>query len=269
MINLKSLIKYIENQAMNTIAILPARMGASRFPGKPLHPILGVPMIGHCFYRTKKAAGLDAVYIATCDEVIADYITSIGGQSIMTSADHTRCTDRTAEAMLKIEAELDQTIDIVVMIQGDEPLILPETISDTLKHFVDPEVQIVNVMSKLATREEFEDRNNVKVVQDTNGNALYFSREPIPSAWKDDGNLPMYMQVGVIAFRREALLQFNTMPQTPLEKIESVDMNRVIENGGKIRMVLTNSKTIGVDTIEEANQVEALMMNREEYTTSF
>lgn len=246
---------------MKVIAILPARMGASRFPGKPLHPILGIPMIGHCFYRTQKALGLDAVYVATCDEVISDYIASIGGESIMTSSEHTRCTDRTAEAMLRIEAELSQTIDVVVMVQGDEPLILPETISDTLQHFSDPDVQIVNVMSRLLTRELFEDKNNVKVVQDVNGDALYFSREPIPSAWKGEANLPMFMQVGVIAFRREALLKFNAMPETPLEKIESVDMNRVIENGGKIRMVLTNSRTIGVDTLEEANEVALILAN--------
>ena len=177
----------------------------------------------------------------------------------MTSSEHTRCTDRTAEAMLKIESNLKKIIDVVVMVQGDEPLIQPEAISSTLRHFVDPQVQIVNIMSRLLNKEQFEDKNNVKVVQDVAGDALYFSREPIPSSWKGSGNLPMYMQVGVIAFRRQALLNFNSMPQTELEIIESIDMNRVIENGGKIRMVLTESRTIGVDTIDEANEVESIM----------
>ena len=246
---------------MNVVAILPARMGASRFPGKPLHPIVGMPMIGHCFRRTQMATGIDSVYVATCDQEIADYMHSIGGDFIMTSSEHTRCTDRTAEAMLKIESELKKIIDVVVMVQGDEPLIQPEAIASTLQHFSDPKVQIVNIMSRLLTKEEFEDRNNVKVVHDLAGDAMYFSREPIPSAWKGSNKLPMYMQVGVIAFRRQALLNFNAMPQTELEIIESIDMNRVVENGGKIRMVLTESRTIGVDTIQEANEVENIMAN--------
>lgn len=244
---------------MKAIAILPARMGASRFPGKPLHPILGIPMIGHCYFRTSLVPGLAATYVATCDQEIADYVNSIGGKAVMTSPSHNRATDRTAEAMIKIEAETGKRVDIVIMVQGDEPLILPETIGETLQHFADPEVEIVNIMSRLRTREQFEDKNNVKVVVNQRQDALYFSREPIPSPWKGVDNVPMYMQVGVIAFRRDVLIHFNSMPETTLEKIESVDMNRVLETGGQIRMVLTEAVTIGVDTPQEAEEVGRLM----------
>lgn len=244
---------------MKAIAILPARMGASRFPGKPLHPILGIPMIGHCYFRTCMVNGLAGTYVATCDTEIADYVRSIGGKVVMTSAAHNRASDRTAEAMAKIEAETGDPVDVVIMVQGDEPLIRPETIAETLPHFADPSVQIVNIMSRLRTRDQFEDKNNVKVVVNNKMDALYFSREPIPSPWKGVDHVPMFMQVGVIAFRREALTRFNGMPETSLEKIESVDMNRVLETGGQIRMVLTEAVTIGVDTPQEADEVASMM----------
>ena len=244
---------------MKAIAIIPARMGASRFPGKPLHPILGIPMIGHCYFRTCMVPGLSATYVATCDQEIADYVESIGGKAIMTSPEHNRASDRTAEAMIKIEAETGERVDVVIMVQGDEPLILWESIGETLRHFDDPAIEIVNIMSRLRTREQFEENNNVKVVVNQKGDALYFSREPIPSPWKGIDRVPMYMQVGVIAFRREVLIRFNSMAETTLEIIESVDMNRVLESGGHIRMVLTEAVTIGVDTLQEADEVERLM----------
>jgi 3-deoxy-manno-octulosonate cytidylyltransferase (CMP-KDO synthetase) len=183
----------------------------------------------------------------------------MGGSAIMTSASHTRATTRTAEAMEHIEAATGERADVVVMVQGDEPLILPETIAETLVHFEDPEVEIVNIMSRLRTYEQFIDKNNVKVVVKENCDALYFSREPIPSPWKGTNNVPMYMQTGIIAFRRDVLLRFNRMTETRLEQIESVDMNRVLETGGRIRMVLTDSITLGVDTPQELKDAEELM----------
>lgn len=206
-------------------------------------------------------SGLAGTYVATCDEQIADYIASVGGKAVMTSSSHNRASDRTAEALLKIEEDEGRQCDVVIMVQGDEPLILPETIAETLRHFEDPDVTIVNIMSRLQTREQFEDKNNVKVVVNKLHDALYFSREPIPSPWKGVDHVPMYMQVGVIAFRRETLIQFNSMAETTLETIESVDMNRVLENGGSIRMVLTDAVTIGVDTPEEAAVVSVIMQD--------
>lgn len=246
---------------MKAIGIIPARLGATRFPGKPLATMLGMPMVGHCYHRTRLAPGLDAAYVATCDEPIADYVRSIGGRAVMTASTHNRATTRTSEALEIIERETGERIDVVVMVQGDEPLISPETIGDTLKHFADPSVEIVNVISKIRTLEAFIDKNNVKVVVDRNSDALYFSREPIPSPWKGWEHLPRYMQTGIIAFRRDVLLRFNAMQETPLEQYESVDMNRALETGGRIRMVLTEGFTIGVDTAEELAEAEKHLRN--------
>jgi 3-deoxy-manno-octulosonate cytidylyltransferase (CMP-KDO synthetase) len=244
---------------MKAIGIIPARLGATRFPNKPMALIHGMPMIGHCYHRTRLSPGLATAYVATCDEEIANYVRSIGGVAVMTATSHTRATTRTAEAMELIEAANEEQVDVVVMVQGDEPLILPETIAETLNHFSDPTVEIVNIMSRLRTYEQFVDKNNVKVVVNHNNDALYFSREPIPSPWRGVEDVPMYMQTGIIAFRREVLLRFNKMAETRLEQIESVDMNRVLELGGKIRMVLTESITIGVDTPQELLDAAELM----------
>jgi 3-deoxy-manno-octulosonate cytidylyltransferase (CMP-KDO synthetase) len=205
------------------------------------------------------APGLAAAYVATCDQEIADYVSSIGGSGVMTSDSHTRATTRTAEAMELIEAASGERAEVVVMVQGDEPLISPETIGQMLAHFSDPAVEIVNIMSRLRTMAQFVDRNNVKVVVNQNNDALYFSREPIPSPWRGLDQVPMYMQTGIIAFRRDVLLRFNRMQETRLEQIESVDMNRVLETGGRIRMVLTEAATIGVDTPQELEDAEVLM----------
>jgi len=244
---------------MKVIGIIPARMGASRFPGKPLATLLGIPMVGHCYYRTCLAEGLSDVFVATCDASIIEYVEGIGGKAIMTSSSHDRASTRTAEALEIIEGNMGENIDVVVMVQGDEPLISPEAISSTLQHFEDPKVEIVNIMSKINTEDAFRDHNNVKVVVDLNSDALYFSREPIPSPWKGWQHLPRYMQTGIIAFRRDTLLRFNAMEETALERCESVDMNRVIETGGTIRMVSIDDLTIGVDTPDELKQAECLL----------
>jgi len=246
---------------MNVIGIIPARMGSSRFPGKPLEKIHGMPMIGHCYHRTAIAPGIDKAYVATCDTEIYDYIISIGGNAIMTANTHTRATTRTAEALKKIEIETGEKVDVVVMVQGDEPLIQPNTIGETIPHFEDQSINIVNIMSRLPTKEAFEDENNVKVVVNNSSDALYYSREPIPSPWKGWNGIPRYMQTGIIAFRRDTLIDFNAMEETELEQIESVDMNRVLETGGKIRMVLTEAITIGVDVPEELIAVEKILIN--------
>ena len=246
---------------MKAIAIIPARMGSSRFPGKPMSKIHGIPMIGHCYYRTQMCEDLLDTYVATCDKEIHDYILSIGGKSVMTSDMHERATDRTAEAMLKIENEIGEQIDIVVMVQGDEPMVVPEMISQSIKPFKEnSSINVVNLMAHMETVDEFEDPNEVKVVIDNNNDALYFSREPIPSRKKGYTNVSMLKQVCIIPFKRDYILRFNEMEETELEKIESVDMMRILENGDKVHMVMTDVNSFSVDTEDDRKLVEEKML---------
>ncbi len=242
------------------IAIIPARMGSTRFPGKPMAEIHGVPMVGHVYFRTRMCALLQNTYVATCDQEIYDYIISIDGKAIMTSNTHERCSDRTAEAMLKVESETGRKVDIVVMVQGDEPMVTPVMIEAAIHPMLgDSTIQVVNLMARMTTVEEFEDPNEVKVVVDLNNRALYFSREPIPSRRKGVKDVPMLKQVCIIPFRRDYLLEFNSLPETPLERIESVDMMRVIEHGEHVYMVITDAETLSVDTPEDHERVVDLM----------
>ena len=239
-----------------TIAIIPARMASTRFPGKPLAHIHGIPMIGHCYFRSKMSSCLDGVYIATCDEEIREYSQSIGAPCIMTADTHERASDRIAEAMLKIEGDTGSAHEIVVLVQGDEPMLHPEMIDATVSALENnADVQVVNGFAKIDTVEEFADPNEVKVVIGANNNAIYFSREPIPSLKKWDGDVPMLKQVCIIPFRRDYLLEFNATPQTPLEKIESIDMLRTIESGGKVRMVEMHHESLSVDTQNDLDRV--------------
>ena len=247
---------------MKAIAIIPARMGSSRFPGKPMVKINGLPMIAHCYFRTKMCDDLIETFVATCDKVIFEYIESIGGKAIMTSSKHERATDRTAEAMVEAEKILDMKIDIVVMVQGDEPMVTPNMISDSLKPFsMNEDVNVVNLMSEMSSIEEFEDPNEVKVVVDNESNAIYFSREPIPSRKKGAENVTMLKQVCVIPFQRDYLIKFNEMKETELERIESVDMMRIIEHGEKIKMVKIFELSVSVDTEEDRLNAEKKMIN--------
>ncbi len=247
---------------MNIIGIIPARMASSRFPGKPLAKIRDIPMIGHVYHRSKMSDILSEVYIATCDEEIVDYAESIGALAVMTSSSHERASDRAAEAIQKIERETGKKTDIVVMIQGDEPMISPLMINDAIRPMQnDPEILIVNLMSRLDTQAEHEDPNEVKVVVDQQDFALYFSREPIPSRKKGALQVPMLKQVCIIPFRRDFLMQFNTLIPTPLEIIESVDMLRVLEHGYKVKMVMSDYRTYSVDTPEDLEYVNTCMEN--------
>jgi 3-deoxy-manno-octulosonate cytidylyltransferase (CMP-KDO synthetase) len=247
---------------MYNIAIIPARMGSSRFPGKPLAAIHGMPMIGHVLKRTTLCKKLTDTYVATCDTIIKDYIHSIGGKAIMTADSHERCTDRTAEALLKIENQNDQKLDIVVMVQGDEPMVTPHMIDLAIKPLIDnKDLNVVNLMGELNSVDEFENPNEVKVVVDGQSNALYFSREPIPSRKKGARRVTMNKQVCIIPFRRDYLLKFNSMPETPLERIESVDMLRILEHGEKVRMVKIDTVNKSVDTPEDLKQAADLMKN--------
>ncbi len=246
----------------NIIGIIPARMGSSRFPGKPMAKILGIPMLGHVYFRSKMSKSMKEVYIATCDQEIVDYAKSIGAKAIMTRDTHKRASDRIAEAMLKIEEETGERADIVILIQGDEPMLTPEMIDMSLEPMLkDSSIKVVNLMAPLKNKEEHEDSNEPKVVVDKQNFALYFSREPIPS-WKMGAKeVPMLKQVCIIPYTRDFLLKFNELEPTPLEIVESIDMNRLLEHGYKVKMVYEEYDTYAVDTPEDLAKVEKSMAN--------
>jgi len=238
-------------------------MNSSRFPGKPMAAILGKPMIGHVYERVSQSSSLDLTVVATCDKEIFDYIESIGGVAVMTGEQHERASDRCAEALMIIEQKENVKYDIIVMVQGDEPMTHPAMIAEAVKPLIDEsEVQVVNLLGKIKDENEFENRNCIKVVCDLDMNAMYFSREPIPTRCKID-QVPMGKQVCIIPFRRNFLLDYTLMEPTPLEIAESIDMMRILENGLKVRMAPTNFSTHAVDTPEDLVSVEQLMENSE------
>jgi 3-deoxy-manno-octulosonate cytidylyltransferase (CMP-KDO synthetase) len=237
------------------VAVIPARMGSSRFPGKPLASRLGRPMIEHVVRRTAMCDRLAAIYVATCDDEIRSVVEGFGGNVIMTSAVHERASDRAAEAAEHLEAE------IVVMIQGDEPMIIPSMIDAALAPLLqDQSVMCVNLVRRITRREDYLDPNTIKVVMNNRGDGLYFSRAPIPAIdFARVGRPPVFKQVCVIPFRREFLREFARLAPTPLEQAESIDMLRVLEHGGRVRLVETEIDTHAIDTPEDLRRVEALM----------
>ena len=237
------------------VAVIPARMNSSRFPGKPLTPILGLPMIEHVRRRVERCAALQAVYVATCDREIADIVERFGGRAVMTSPRHERASDRVAELASVIDA------DIYVMVQGDEPLVVPEMIDLALDPLLrDATVVCSNLAAPIQTEAEFLDPNTVKVVMAGNGDALYFSREAVPSRWRTSfAELRAYKQVCVIPFRRDFLHTYTALPPTPLEFAESVDMMRALEHGYPVRLVISRFTTQSVDHPDDLTRVEALL----------
>lgn len=252
--------RMVKKKQINIIGIIPARMASTRFPGKPLAKICGIPMIEHVYLRSKMARVLNEVYIATCDKEIKEYCMKANINAVMTRDTHTRASDRAAEAMLKIEQAKEGKVDIVAMVQGDEPMVFPEMIDLAVEPLLkDKNILVTNLMARLKTKEEQDDPNVVKVVVDKDNFALYFSRESIPSAKKIDKEFPRYKQVPIIPFRRDFLITFNNLLPTSLEIIESVDMLRALEHGFKVKMVPMQFETYGVDTLEDLKRVDSLM----------
>jgi len=244
---------------MKVIALIPARMGSSRFPGKPLAKILGKPMVGHVYDQVKQCELLTKTAVATCDNEIKKYVESIGGEVVMTSNLHERASDRCAEALEHIEKQDGVQYDIVVMVQGDEPMTHPGMITEAVTPMLsDPKILVTNLLGDIQTPEEFEDRNCIKVVCDQWSNAIYFSREPIPTRSKMI-DVPMKKQVCIIPFTRKFLLEYTELVPTQLEVAESIDMLRVLEHGLKVKMVPTKYHTYPVDTENDLKRVEEIM----------
>ena len=243
---------------MKVLALIPARLASTRFPNKPLAQILEKSMLQHIVERVQLCKEIDQVAVATCDQEIIDHIQGLGHQAIMTSDRHERASDRCAEAVSKIEVAHKTNYDIVVMVQGDEPMTDPRMLSDVLRPFTDdPNLQVVNLYADIQPG-EFASTNCVKIVMDLVGNALYMSRAPIPVSM-DGIERPSGKQLGLIAFRRQALQKFTELTPTPLEVNESVDMLRFLEHGIKIRMQRTIYRTHAVDIPSDIAEVERLM----------
>ena len=240
---------------IKVVAIIPARMAATRFPNKPLALILGLPMIEHVRRRVAMCPDLDEVIVATCDREIKEVVEAAGGKVIMTSDTHERCTDRIAEAAGAIDA------DVVINVQGDEPLVLPEMMSEVINPFRDDkELSCVNLVTRIVDESEFEDPNAPKVVTNRFGELLYISREPIPSKKKaDNTDYIKLKQLGIISFRSDFLQIFTKLEPTPLEEIESVDMNRAVEHGYRVKIIETKGKMIGVDVPTDIKRVEKIL----------
>ena len=238
---------------MKVICVIPARMAASRFPGKPLKTLLGMSLIQHVYLRCRLFDEFDRVVVATCDDAIAQNIRAVGGEAVMTANTHERATDRVEEAIGNLNLNLDAD-DLVLMVQGDEILVTPDMLSRIVDEFRAKRPAVVNLISRLYNEVDHNDANCVKVVAAPDGRILYFSRAAIPSRSRAP-DAPIFQQTGIIAFRADFLHQFSRLPQTPLEKIESCDMMRVLEHGLPISAIPSDHETIGVDT--EADRARA------------
>jgi 3-deoxy-manno-octulosonate cytidylyltransferase (CMP-KDO synthetase) len=240
---------------MKVVAVIPARMGSSRFPGKPLTPILGRPMIEHVYRRVSLCDALDATIIATCDEEIREAAESFGASVIMTSQAHERASDRVAEAVQDLNA------DVVVMVQGDEPMIFPDMIDAAVAPFLrEDSPGCVNLSRRLDSLDDYNNPDTIKVVTDMHNNAMYMSRAPIPTLTKSGlADTIALKQVCVIVFTSSELERYTRLVPTPLEQFESIDMLRLMEHGRPVHMIPTARDTLAVDRPEDVARVEALL----------
>ena len=241
----------------SAVAIIPARFDSSRFPGKALADLCGKPMIVHVYERVRQARGLDAVIVATDDERIAAAVTRHGGTVRMTAHDHPTGTDRIAEVARQLSC------DIVVNVQGDEPLIDPLTVEDVVRSLVDdPALPMATVRRPITDQADYLNPHVVKVTVDARGDALYFSRAAIPgrAGEQADPMPPCHAHIGLYAYRRDFLLTFAGLPQTPLERIESLEQLRALEHGFRIRTVSTLSEPVGVDTPEDLERARERLL---------
>ena len=238
------------------VGIIPARWGSTRFPGKALHGIAGKPLIRHVWERCLEADCLDQVVIATDDMRIAEVGFNFGAEVAVTAADHPSGTDRVAEVARKLKKA-----SIILNIQGDEPLVDPALLRRLARKLQDnPSIPMITAATPISP-EELLSENNVKVVLDRRGDALYFSRSAIPFR-RGTNEVPSYKHLGIYGYRRKALLEFVRMSPGSLEQAEQLEQLRALENGLKIRVVVSETGSIGVDTPEDATEVERLILSR-------
>lgn len=245
---------------MKAIGIIPARYHSTRLVGKPLADICGKPMIEHVYERASRSDSLASVTVATDDERILRKVEEFGGRVILTASHHKSGTDRIAEALSKLDVE---DTDLVVNIQGDQPLLQPTTVDKVIRPLIDDPSLVMGTLScRIRTQDEVRNPNVVKVVVDKDGFALYFSRFPIPYIRAQDITIYHYRHIGIYVYRKEFLLRFTQMPQSKLEKAEMLEQLRALENGYRIKVVDTCFDSVEVDTPEDLEKVKRIIGGR-------
>lgn len=249
----------ISHQATHVIGLIPARWASTRFPGKPLHLIAGKPLVQHVWERCQECSHLDRIVVATDDQRIYDAAVNFGAEAVMTSKDHPTGTDRIAEAAVAFPESTH-----IINIQGDEPLIEPSLIDElTLALLNDSDLSMATAANEIDDDFLIEDPNVVKVVLRHDGDALYFSRSPLPYRRSESPKLKLYRHKGIYAYRRDFLENFVTWEPSPLELAESLEQLRALENGARIKVIITDDISGGVDTLEQANELEAFLTSKQ------
>jgi len=248
----------VHSASVSVVAIIPARYQSSRLPGKALAEIGGRPMIEHVYRRTTAARSVGVVIVATDDQRICDAVEAFGGRAQLTSPSHASGTDRLAEVAAGL------TCDVVVNVQGDEPLIDPSMIDDAIAPFrTDPLLQMTTLRRRIERDDERQNPNVTKVVVDRDGYALYFSRAAIPHTREGCPPAPAWRHIGLYVYRRECLLRLTSLPPTPMERAEALEQLRALEHGIRIKAIETRHESIGVDTPEDLERVRQLVPTQE------
>lgn len=247
---------------MRPLAIIPARYGSTRLEGKPLVDIIGKPMIQRVYEQTHKA--IKDVFVATDDDRIKQAVLEFGGNVVMTRADHENGTTRCLEAAQKVSETLGEQFDVIVNVQGDEPLLEPKQLHDLLRPFSNERTELATLVIPVSTVEDLFNESEVFVVFDIHGRAIYFSREVIPHIrgvhkmhWLEHHTY--YKHVGLYAYTPQALERFASLPMTNLERLESLEQNRWIENGLPIHVGITEHESMPVDTVDDLEKVRAIV----------
>ena len=252
---------------MKALAIIPARFGSSRLEGKPLVDILGKPMIQRVYEQAAKA--ISTVFVATDDVRIKQTVIEFGGNVVMTSADHQNGTTRCLEAYEKISAAMSETYDVVINVQGDEPMLDPSQLTDLLVPFKNEKTRMSTLVTPVINPEDLMNESEAFVILDKDFRAMYFSRSVIPHVrglnkahWMEYHTF--YKHVGLYAYTYEALKNFAELPVSSLERMESLEQNRWIENGNEIYVAITLCDSIPVDTLEDLERVRAILRDKAE-----
>ena len=240
---------------MNIIAVIPARYAATRFPGKLMQPLGNKTIIRHVYDNTVATGLFNDAFVVTDSDIIYREISSNGGKAIMSKKEHESGSDRIAEVVAAMN------VDVVINVQGDEPFIKKDPLEKLVRLFDEPAIQVGSLMRKIS-RSEAENPNNVKVVTDRSGYALYFSRSIIPFQRDLGLAVDYFLHVGVYAYKKDVLLKFTQWPQSLLEKTEKLEQLRYLENGIRIRMAETDYNNIAIDTPEDLERAKAIYFSR-------